>query len=126
MENKYDLKYKYELQCQYDSAKSFYRKAYYYKWLVNNDFIDIELYSYDTRVLYIRENIAKSEFLVRVNGGYNDSFLTVTTCRHIREMLRQVIYYCQNDFTRKQLREMNGKYVKLDAYGNIIGEVEIE
>ena len=97
-----------ELQADFDSAKSFYKKAYvkiksvqlkgcngiiYYDGMVQ-----IDLYSYNTKVLTIYKDIQNTKdtiilykrILKRKKNGYSS-----TTMRHIKECLKQ--YYCNID-----------------------------
>ncbi len=81
------MKDMYDLECRFDSAKSFYSKA---KVLRENN--KRTLYSYDTKVASIVNGTLKV-FNTQSN----------TTCRHIRE------FALQNGFdymTKKQMEEL--------------------
>lgn len=66
----------YELKPIFDDRKSFYGKAY-----VNKNDEEKTLYSYNVKILKLAGSNAR---LV-----CSESDLTMTTCRHIREFLKQ-------------------------------------
>lgn len=77
-----DLK---ELKCVYDSAKSFYRKAYYKKIkLLTGE--GLALYSYNTQVCIIYKDI----YILN-----NYSFYSNTTARHVKEFIKQFLPYTE-------------------------------
>ncbi len=89
------LEYLYELKPQFDSAKSFYRKANIYR----NNKGSIFLMSYETIVAEIKDAIATDtgEKQVIIHGWYS-----MTTARHINEFLQQ------NGFNKMSKKEMEG------------------
>lgn len=76
------MEFLYELQPQYDSRKSFYKKANVYR----DDKGHILLMSYSTIVAEITDGIATEDGrpTVKVNGYYSQ-----TTARHINDFLLQ-------------------------------------
>lgn len=87
------MEYLYELQPQFDSAKSFYHKANVYR----NDKGSIFLMSYETIVAEIKDATVTDtgEKQVIVHGWYS-----MTTARHINEFLQQ------NGFNKMSKKEM--------------------
>ena len=87
------MEYLYELQPQFDSAKSFYHKANVYR----NDKGSIFLMSYETIVAEIKDATVTDtgEKQVIVHGWYS-----TTTARHINEFLQQ------NGFNKMSKKEM--------------------
>lgn len=76
------------LQCVYDTHKSFYKKAYYTKEVME-DKTYYKLYSYNTEVLTIvidNDNISKSYYICNEYTAYSN-----TTLRHVKEFLHQVL-----------------------------------
>lgn len=96
-----------ELNCVYDSAKSFYRKAYY----KNIDMMDgkkgLALYSYNTLVCIICDNYY-------ILNDY--SFYSSTTARHVKEFLKQFLH---NSIVENILQKNNYSkkiIIKYDRY----------
>lgn len=89
------LEYLYELKPQYDSAKSFYKKANVYR----NDKGSIFLMSYETIVAEIQDAIItiRKEKQAIVYDWYSK-----TTARHINEFLQQY------GFDKMSKKEMEG------------------
>jgi len=90
------MEFLYYLEPQYDSAKSFYRKARIYR----DDKGSLLLMSYETIVAEIRDAIVTEDGEPKaiVNGYYS-----VTTARHINEFLQQ------NGFNKMSKKEMKGR-----------------
>ena len=101
-----------DLQCIYDSRKSFYGKAKVKIWREEQDnivYTILELYSYKTLVATIKINqetcIQTCELIpYKINGKTK----TQTTTRHIKE------FYKQHGLSDKEIKELfkNGKIVK--------------
>ena len=87
------MEYLYELQPQYDNAKSFYHKANVYR----DNKGSIFLMSYSTIVAEIKDQIATDtgEKQAIIHGWYS-----MTTARHINEFLQQ------NGFNKMSKKEM--------------------
>lgn len=83
-----------ELLCIYDTAKSFYNKAnikrYYKKELVYK----IELISYKTSILYIKDN----KLYFNYKNIDNKKIYTNTTLRHIKEFIKQYYYILELNY----------------------------
>jgi hypothetical protein len=90
------MDYLYELKPQYDSAKSFYKKANVYK----DDKGKLLLMSYTTIVAEITDAIATEDGKphLKVNGWYSN-----TTARHINEFAQQY------GFNKMNKKEMEGE-----------------
>ena len=86
-----NLEFLYELKPQYDSAKSFYRKANVYR----NDKGSILLMSYTTIVAEVTDEVLTGERKLKVFGWYS-----MTTSRHINEFAQQY------GFSRMNKKEM--------------------
>lgn len=82
----------YELVARYDSRASFYGKAHIIE--SGKNYI---LQSYNTKILQVDKKTNKWSFITK---DKND--LTQTTCRHIREMLKQFTSDTK-DYTRQDL-----------------------
>lgn len=102
-----------ELKPIYDSAKSFYRKAFIEKY---ND--KIKLYSYNTRVATIY--LTESGRYYSLNSDVREELLfSHTTLRHIKEFLNQFmsaldVQYSKlisKGFTKKNIK----KYSRVDS-----------
>ena len=92
----------YELDCRYDSRKSFYGKAHINVRKYDN-FIALVLYSYDTEVASIEEyNNGMIKYYY--NGSYSQ-----TTTRHQKE------FFKQNGLSDKEIKELfkNGELIKI-------------
>ena len=87
------MKFLYELKPQYDSAKSFYKKANVYK----DDKGKILLMSYTTIVAEIEDAMITEDGKpkLKVNGWYSN-----TTARHINEFAQQ---YGFNKMSKKEM-----------------------
>ena len=81
------------LNPEYDTRKSFYKKAKVKKYFGKNNLLEkIELYSYNTLVLTLENN--------KYNLNYSidsDLLFSNTTLRHIKEFLKQ--FYNRHKFT---------------------------
>lgn len=88
-----NLEFLHELQAQFDSAKSFYRKANVYR----NDKGSILLMSYTTIVAEITDEALTGERKLNVFGWYS-----MTTSRHINEFAQQY------GFSKMNKKEMEG------------------
>ena len=81
------------LMPEYDSSKSFYKKAKVKKYFSKNNLLEkIELYSYNTLVVTLENN--------KYNLNYSidsDLLFSNTTLRHIKEFLKQ--FYNTHKFT---------------------------
>ena len=87
---------KFELECKYNSHKSFYKKAVVFR----DDYQNMRLYSYGTHVCGLYKGIPYC------NGWYSP-----TTARHIREFMLQ---FCPCfDTSLKNLRSGNNGYSDL-------------
>ena len=89
------MEYLYELQPQYDNAKSFYHKANVYRDSKGSIF----LMSYSTIVAEIKDPITTDtgEKQAIIHGWYS-----MTTARHINEFLQQ------NGFNKMNKKQMEG------------------
>jgi len=90
-----NLEFMYYLEPQFDSRKSFYRKARVYR----NDEGSILLMSYETIVAEIKDAITTEDEKekVKVYGYYSN-----TTARHINEFLQQ------HGYAKMSKKEMEG------------------
>jgi hypothetical protein len=83
-----------ELKAVYDTAQSFYKKAYYTKeqiHFIGGEYLKIKLYSYNTKVMELWYNLEEKnlDFYLDKDNEQNKNFYSKTTIRHIKELLKQ-------------------------------------
>ena len=110
-----------ELTPIYNNQKSFYKKAYvnmvdYMQYNSKGlcDYITtlkIQLYSYNTLVCEIYHDIEKNKYFYALNEY---SFYSNTTAKHVKEFLKQYLYYnevkkilIEKNYTRKAIQKYN-------------------
>lgn len=76
---------RFELAPQYDSAQSFYKKAYIEREVESDGTISYTLYSYDTMVARIYRDMHSATHDIQIFDFYS-----ATTLRHIKEFIRQI------------------------------------
>ena len=78
-----------ELMPIYENVKSYYKKAYIKKYYNKDDIINkYELMSYNTSILYIKNN----KLYFNYKDINNNNIYTSTTLRHIKEFIKQYYY----------------------------------
>ena len=104
-----------KLTPEYDKAASFYGKAflkiYYTESKIISDLVfeKIELFSYDTHVMTLKNNT----YIFNYNVDEKLLF-SKTTQRHIKETLKQFYWYLRNDelaknnYTLKDIKKYEG------------------
>lgn len=84
-----------ELQTIYDNAKSFYKKAQVKKYYNKNELVyKIELLSYKTSILYIKD----SKLYFNYKNIDNKNIYSKTTLRHIKEFIKQYYYLLELNY----------------------------
>lgn len=107
----------------YDSAKSFYDKAYtkerfscYYNERGENvSYTIIKLYSYDTLVCTIYKDYTQNKKYYYLNYSVEEKLLfSKTTLRHIKEFLKRLFYYENIKISKKDIIKNNYKELNIE------------
>lgn len=100
---------KQELKAIYDGANGFYKKAYFTKKedLKN---INFELFSYNSLVTKISYNKDTNTLELYLNKEEQDNtdFYSRTTLRHIKELIKQVVFDEVNAFCSMLVKDKQG------------------
>lgn len=84
-----------ELLCIYDTAKSFYNKANIKRYYNKNELVyKIELISYKTSILYLKDN----KIYFNYKNIKNKKIYSQTTLRHIKEFIKQYYYILELNY----------------------------
>lgn len=84
-----------ELYTIYDNAKSFYNKASIKRYYNKNELVyKIELISYKTSILYIKDN----KLYFNYKNIKNKNIYSMTTLRHIKEFIKQFYYLLELNY----------------------------
>ena len=100
---------KQELKAIYDGANSFYKKAYFTR--EEDEQKEVwTLWSYKSIVTKIKYNKDTNnlELYLDKNSEYNTDFYSRTTLRHIKELIKQVVFDEVNAFCSMLVKDKQG------------------